>query len=356
MGCFKTVSDIFKPFVRLIGPQSGTPGLLDHVEIDTAHFKGNFPESCEIHASNIPDEIDPAQDQDHEWVLVLPRVKLGPHRQHYFHLDNIQGRPFTHVKLTIYPDGGVKRLRVMGRAENAHRVEEIAEPSTLFQTMPTEIIGGALVENKVVIPVLPLTPEAFEPYGQVIQAYEDHDAAPRGTRITVANGGTASKFHKLALLQSAYSTASGATTGLSVYRCQPHPDVATKGVLELKLLERHLFTTQAFIPMGYAREERCRGIYLVAVARNGADDKPDLSTIRAFYATTAQGIMYDTGVWRKSFLEQLTEADGQADQPMTVLWTEMDFTCVETQIGNGSQEDCEIVELGEARYLGIPSL
>ena len=44
--------------------------------------------------------------------------------------------------------------------------------------------------------------------------------------------------------------------------------------------------------------------YLVVVAQNGADDKPDLKTVRAFWASTAQGIAYDTAIWH---------------QPMTVL-------------------------------------
>ncbi|KAF9058498.1 ureidoglycolate hydrolase, partial [Rhodocollybia butyracea] len=70
--------------------------------------------------------------------------------------------------------------------------------------------------------------------------------------------------------------------------------------------------------------------YLVVVAKNGEDDKPDLKTLGAFIANTAQGIVYSTGIWH---------------QPMTVLDKELDFTCVETQIGNGGKEDCEIVEL-----------
>jgi len=39
--------------------------------------------------------------------------------------------------------------------------------------------------------------------------------------------------------------------------------------------------------------------YLVVVAKNGEDNRPDLKTARAFVATTAQGVVYDTGIWRK---------------------------------------------------------
>ncbi|OAX35820.1 ureidoglycolate hydrolase-like protein [Rhizopogon vinicolor AM-OR11-026] len=183
------------------------------------------------------------------------------------------------------------------------------------------------------IPVLPLTPEAFSAFGQVIQAYGDHTAAPPGTKITPANQGSATKFHKLSLLESSYPTSSGASAGLSVYRCNPTEIV--NGSVELKVLERHLYTNQAFIPMGgggIQGDEVLKepNAYLVVVAHNGADDKPDLSTLRAFVASAGQGIMYNTAIWH---------------QPMTVLHKPMDFTCVETQIGNGDKADCEILEL-----------
>ena len=56
---------------------------------------------------------------DNEWTLVLPRMQLGPHREHAFQLENVDSRKFTHLRLTIYPDGGVKRVRVMGRRDAA---------------------------------------------------------------------------------------------------------------------------------------------------------------------------------------------------------------------------------------------
>ena len=62
----------------------------------------------------------------------------------------------------------------------------------------------------------------------------------------------------------------------------------------LNTLERHPFTNQAFIPMGQDNDK----VYLVVVARNGLDDRPDLGTLRAFAARGNQGIAYNTGVWR----------------------------------------------------------
>ncbi|TFY64094.1 hypothetical protein EVJ58_g2840 [Rhodofomes roseus] len=287
----------------------GDAGYLSHAEIDTAHFKGNFPESCELHALS-SQELDPANAPEDDWTVILPRTKLGPHRQHHFQLHNVDGKAFTHVRATIYPDGGLKRVRI------------VVNPAG-----PT-------------IPALPLTPEAFAPFGQVIQAYSDLNAvpSPRSTRITGANQGTAVKFHKLALLESAYPADTGATTGLSVYRCKPID--AQCGHWDVKLLERHPCTNQAFIPMGCGEDlDKPGETYLVIVAKNGSDDKPDLPTMRAFVATAGQGIVYDTGIWH---------------HPMAVIDQTMDFTCVETQVGNGDKLDCEITELdGSAGFYRV---
>jgi len=197
---------------------------------------------------------------------------------------------------------------------------------------------------------LPLTPEGFATFGQVIQGYRDLNAVPRNVRVTGANQGSAYKFHKLSLLESSYPVDVQATTGLSVYRCKPI-DAKPGGHWDVKVLERHLHTNQAFIPMGPGSanegdeglEESARD-YLVVVAQNGEDDKPDLETMRAFIATSAQGIMYNTGIWH---------------HPMAVLEKSLDLTCVETQIGDGGKLDCEIVELDTTELIytvNLPTL
>ncbi|KAH9948539.1 Allantoicase, partial [Amylocystis lapponica] len=334
----------------------GDAGYLSQVEIDTAHFKGNFPESCELHAVR-SNEIIPKDIADDQWALILPRTKLGPHRQHYFQLENVDTAPFTHVKITIHPDGGIKRVRVIGRRaveSSGMAVNERASSSdpintaTISQSRGLQDPSSQISSRSAgpIIPALPLTAEAFAPFGQVVQAYSDIHAvpSPRTTRITGANQGTAIKFHKLALLESSYPTASGATAGLSVYRCQPI-DVRPGGVWEVKLLERHPCTNQAFVPMGGGLGAGDALVdpgrtYLVIVAHNGEDDKPSLKTMRAFVASAGQGIMYNTGTWH---------------HPMAVLDKAMDFACVETQVGNGDELDCEIVSLESdgSSYYGV---
>lgn len=175
------------------------------------------------------------------------------------------------------------------------------------------------------IPALPLTPEAFLPFGQVIQGYSDIHAvpSPRTTRITGANQGSATKFHKLALLDSSYPAHAGATAGLSIYRCKPI-ETSAGGEWAVKLLERHPCTNQAFIPMGSGTGENAlsdtASSYLVIVAQNGEDDKPDLSTMRAFIATAAQGIMYNTSIWRKSSKTSLSDVIDNTIVSKIILW------------------------------------
>ncbi|KAJ7680563.1 galactose-binding domain-like protein [Mycena polygramma] len=294
----------------------GAPGTLEQVEIDTAHFKGNFPESCEIHALVASGDVDWAstKGEGHEWSLILPRTKLGPHRQHYFQLENVDGRLYTHVKVIIHPDGGLKRVRVIGTKGQG---SSTLVPKTTEQGEVEVPASTASSADALYVPVLPLTPEAFAPFGQVIQAYGDHNAAPKGTKITPANQGSASKFHKLSLLASSYPANAGATAGISVYRCNPLESVSKDGTADLKVMERHPFTNQAFIPMGKGPGEGLAdpgSAYLVVVAKNATDGRPDVTTVRAFVANASQGIVYNTAVWREFW----RSSSSRASQPKPI--------------------------------------
>lgn len=93
----------------------GRPGTISKFEIDTNHFKGNYPDECSVDACLAPDEnIDTLTWNDIEWVQVLPRLKLKAHHQHYFESEIKNPGPFSHVKLNIFPDGGISRFRVTG--------------------------------------------------------------------------------------------------------------------------------------------------------------------------------------------------------------------------------------------------
>jgi allantoicase len=94
----------------------GCEGELRRIEVDTNHFKGNFPESCAIDGLWAdPDEpLEAIAREDRRWEEVLPRAKLCAHARHFFEDELRPSRPFTHVRLRIFPDGGVSRLRLHG--------------------------------------------------------------------------------------------------------------------------------------------------------------------------------------------------------------------------------------------------
>ena len=91
----------------------GNTGLIKRVEVDTSHFKGNYPESCSIEACQTDSENTNLAAL--EWRELLPNSKLQAHTRHVF-VDEIKDcGAVTHVRLNIFPDGGVSRLRLFGR-------------------------------------------------------------------------------------------------------------------------------------------------------------------------------------------------------------------------------------------------
>jgi allantoicase len=90
-------------------------GRIQAVEVDTSHFKGNFPESCSLEASNTAGPPDPDLTATSvQWSNVLARTKLQAHTRHYFERELIDNGVVSHLRFNIYPDGGVSRLRVYG--------------------------------------------------------------------------------------------------------------------------------------------------------------------------------------------------------------------------------------------------
>ncbi len=92
----------------------GLPGILWTVVVDTAFFRGNFPSHCSLDACSAGADADAeALTSDRtEWVTVIPKSELKGDSLNVFAVED--SRRFTHVRLNIYPDGGVARLRVMG--------------------------------------------------------------------------------------------------------------------------------------------------------------------------------------------------------------------------------------------------
>jgi allantoicase len=97
--------------------QLGAAGTIRRVEVDTAHFKGNFPESCSLEAVDVGGQsLAEAGFDALAWKELLPRTKLQAHTRHFFEPELQDTGVVTHVRFNIYPDGGVSRLRLMGAA------------------------------------------------------------------------------------------------------------------------------------------------------------------------------------------------------------------------------------------------
>jgi allantoicase len=90
--------------------QLARAGHLHRVEIDTDHFKGNAPGQCMLEYANA--SVKDFNAESVIWTTLLPETPLEPHSRHAWDVDAVNA---THVRLNIYPDGGVARLRLFGR-------------------------------------------------------------------------------------------------------------------------------------------------------------------------------------------------------------------------------------------------
>jgi allantoicase len=91
------------------------PGTITKLEVDTAFFKGNFPDRCSIQAAYVTGGTDSSLiTQAMFWPTLLGEQKLQMDKQHFFESEIAALGPVTHLRLNIIPDGGVSRLRAWG--------------------------------------------------------------------------------------------------------------------------------------------------------------------------------------------------------------------------------------------------
>ena len=95
----------------------GQPGVVESVEVDTAHFKGNYPDRVSLEAAMFADGDDAEHDSS-VWQSLLPEAKLDMDKQHFFEDELSSIGTVSHVRMSIYPDGGVSRLRLHGRIDS----------------------------------------------------------------------------------------------------------------------------------------------------------------------------------------------------------------------------------------------
>ncbi|HSU28120.1 MAG TPA: allantoicase [Chitinophagaceae bacterium] len=92
-------------------------GRIEKILIDTCHFKGNYPDTCLLEGLDLSSGNEAhINDPSAKWITILPQTKLSADHEHLFYPESIPNAgPFTHTRLTIFPDGGISRMRLWGR-------------------------------------------------------------------------------------------------------------------------------------------------------------------------------------------------------------------------------------------------
>jgi allantoicase len=116
----------------------GCPGIVHGVIVDTAFFRGNYPPEVSVEAASAEGYPSPAEVAELDWQPLVPRTSIqGDAANRYQVTDR---RRWTHVRLSIYPDGGVARLRVHG--------EVVGDPAFLSGTVDLAAMenGGRVLD------------------------------------------------------------------------------------------------------------------------------------------------------------------------------------------------------------------
>ncbi|KAF9385497.1 Allantoicase [Podila verticillata] len=299
----------------------GAAGHPTLIEVDTAHYMGNPPKAVTLHGFR-PEDVD----RQHPIVL-LDEAPVKPHRQHFFEIPTeiSSGPAISSVKVVMIPDGGIKRVRIFGSQQ--WPAAPLPQSSTIGQAQP---LPDEHTWNLLTIQAEPITKEAFAPWGQLVEVpVYDPNA------ISV-NQGTAKKFSHLgqfvnlrsyALTPNSNSASpdranpdiAAAQANLAIFQCFKPVEGHEVGV---KLLERHQYSSQMFVPMGGDGN----GGYIVVVAKDRPVEgtPPDLSTLKAFTVKNSQGINYKPNVWH---------------HPMLITGKPVTFLTITHESGVG-KEDC----------------
>lgn len=92
----------------------GRRGVISTVQVDTHHFKGNYPAACSVEMLDVDTDADELDVPEGEWAELVSRTELQADSEHRFEPPKDAPRVATHLRLNIYPDGGVARLRAYG--------------------------------------------------------------------------------------------------------------------------------------------------------------------------------------------------------------------------------------------------
>lgn len=188
--------------------------------------------------------------------------------------------------------------------------------------------GSISVPTTVTIAAEPLTTSSFSPFGQVIAGPQPASPSASSMPYTLVNQGSASKYSILGRLQSLFEHRAEAQINFHIYRCNSIP--ISQFPLGISMLERHSYSSQSFVPLASPSHP---GRYLIVVALNGADDRPDLFTLRAFLAESSQAFVYRPGTWHLP----MTPIGGEEGAESNWL----DFACIVAESASMPELNCE---------------
>lgn len=102
--------------------QLAAEGTVELVEVDTCHFKGNYPDRCTVEVIHAPGAtFEELSRPETAWQPLLPMTPLRPHTLHGFDEELLPAGPITHARLSIHPDGGISRFHLFGCVTDAAR-------------------------------------------------------------------------------------------------------------------------------------------------------------------------------------------------------------------------------------------
>ena len=96
-----------------------SPGKINKIQLDTHHFKGNYPDKCSVQAAYIPNKISEKNivNKSKKWAYLLNKIKLYAHKKHNFNNKIMKNKKINYIRINIFPDGGISRIRAFGKAE-----------------------------------------------------------------------------------------------------------------------------------------------------------------------------------------------------------------------------------------------
>ena len=95
----------------------GKHGIINKLEIDTHHFKGNYPDTFTAQSALVSNKVNSKKmvKNSKKWKLLLGKTKLKPNKKHSFKSKTFKKNKVNYLRINIFPDGGISRIRAFGQ-------------------------------------------------------------------------------------------------------------------------------------------------------------------------------------------------------------------------------------------------